>query len=152
MEALLNGGDGIDIPIDAMTELEAPMNIDLDEINESSQETATRLTERLSGYYFDEEYIQQHPYIPIKIETEMNNIRRLMKILSINEAAQDVLLKSICKTPNKGNLFMSMNSMQKTMVEVQASLNKLIDELENIFKEMQSECEKTWKEKEKEVQ
>ena len=68
-------------------QLEAPLIIDLDEVNKEAQNMARLITERLSGYYFDEDVIKSHPYIPTKIMTEMNNIRRLLKMLSINEKA-----------------------------------------------------------------
>ena len=61
------------------------LTIDVDEINEESSTEARQITERLSNYYFDEKYIREHPYVPNKIKQEMDNIRRLLKMLSVNE-------------------------------------------------------------------
>ena len=39
-------------------QLEAPLIIDLDEVNKEAQNMARLITERLSGYYFDEDVIK----------------------------------------------------------------------------------------------
>lgn len=142
--------EDLDVPVDDMNELAAPVTIDLDNIDEEAKEAAQLLTERLSGYYFDETYLKKHPYIPQKIATSMDGVRRLMKALSINEKSQDILVKNICKTPNKANMYMAMVSMQNGMLNSQKALNDIIEGLEEIFRKMQDECQKTWTDKEKE--
>lgn len=148
----LIGEDISDIPVDDEADLEPPINIDLEGIDKEAQDAAVMLTDRLSGYYFDQEYLDQHPYIPVKIATEMNNVRRLMKMLAINEKGQDILIGGICKGSVKksGMMFNSLTQLQNGMLNVQRSLDALIESLENTFKRMQEECEKTWADKEKE--
>lgn len=140
------------IPIldDTYDQLDSPMlSIDLDEINNSAKAEATEITERLSNYYFDERYLEDHPYIENKIRQEINNIRRLLKMLSVNEAAQDALIKNITMNAGKGTLYQSLTSLQNTILNIQTQLNKMTSEVENIFKEMQDNCEKTFEEKDK---
>ena len=127
----------------------AMLNIDISEINAEAKKTADDITRKLSNYYFDEKYIKNHPYIPNKIMQEMNNIRRLLKMLSINEAAQDALITNITFNAGKGSLYASLTSLQNSMLNIQTQLNRLTESLENIFKQMQAECEKTFDEKEK---
>ena len=127
-------------------------NIDVDEINEESSTEAQQITERLSNYYFDERYIKEHPYVPNKIRQEMDNIRRLLKMLSINEKAQDALITNITTNAGKGSLYAALTSLQNSMINIQTQLNKLVDSLEQIFKDMQDECEQTFEEKDKEAQ
>ena len=104
----------------------------------------------MSDYYFDDKYIKQHPYIPNKIAQEMDNIRRLLKMLTVNEKAQDTLISSIAMNASKGTLYGSLTSLQNSMLQMQSQLNNLINNLESIFREMQENCEKTFEEKEKE--
>ena len=140
------------IPIldDTYEQLDSPMlSINLDEINDSAKAEATEITERLSNYYFDERYLEDHPYIENKIRQEINNIRRLLKMLSVNEAAQDALIKNITMNAGKGTLYQSLTSLQNTILNIQTQLNKMTSEVENIFKEMQDNCEKTFEEKDK---
>ena len=135
---------------DTMEELETPtLLLNLDEINNTAKEEATEITERLSNYYFDEQYLEDHPYIKNKIKQEINNIRRLLKMLSINEAAQDALISNITLNSGKGTLYQSLTSLQNTILNIQTQLNKVTAEVENIFKEMQDNCEKTFEEKDK---
>lgn len=132
--------------------LETPaLVIDLDNVNSEARRQATVITEKLSNYYFDEKYIENHPYIPSKIAQEMDNIRRLIKMLAINEKAQDVLIQSISMNAGKGTLYQNLTSLQSSMINIQTQLNKLTEDLEKIFKEMQAECEKTFEEKPKET-
>ena len=131
-------------------QLEAPLIIDLDEVNKEAQNMARLITERLSGYYFDEDVIKSHPYIPTKIMTEMNNIRRLLKMLSINEKAQDALIQSITINAGKGSLYMSLTSLQNSMLNIQKQLNDMTAAIEEIFRNMQEESEKNFAEKDKE--
>lgn len=132
-------------------ELEEPtLAINMEEVNENATDEAKEITERLSGYYFDQKYINTHPYIPIKIKCEMNNIRRLIKMLEINEHAQDALIKNISYNAGKGALYSALTSLQNSTLSIQSQLNTLTEKLEDIFKKMQDECEKTWSDKEKE--
>ncbi len=131
--------------------LEVPsLSIDLDEVDKRTEERAKVITERLSDYYFDQKYIDNHPYIKNKIAQEMDNIRRLLKMLTVNEKAQDTLIMSITLNAGKGTLYGSLTSLQNSMLQMQTQLNQLTSNLENIFKEMQENCEQTFEEKSKE--
>lgn len=143
-----------DAPIldDPEKDLELPvLNIDIDEINVEARRQAKIIAERLSNYFFDQKYIEQHPYIPAKIATEMDNIRRLLKMLAVNERAQDTLILTITSIGlNKGTLYSSLTSLQNSMLNIQSQLNNLTTSLEKIFQDMQDNCEKTFAEKDKE--
>lgn len=139
------------VPVDSsdVADIEPIVSIDLDEVDESAQDRANIITERLSNYYFDEKYINEHPYIPTKIMMEMDNIRRLLKMLMVNEKAQDALIKAIALSPGKGTLFISLTAMQKGTLLIQKQLNDLVSDIEQIFQRMQDEADKQWSEKEK---
>ena len=126
------------------------IEIDTDKINDDAVDEATQITERLSDYYFDQKYIDEHPYIPSKIKCEMNNIRRLLKMLKINEIAQDALIKNLAVNGGKGNIYSSLTALQNATLSIQSQLSARVSDLEEIFKKMQAECEKTWSDKEKE--
>lgn len=131
--------------------LETPtLIIDLDEVNGTARQKAEEITERLSDYYFDQKYITEHPYIPNKIAQEIDNIRLLLKMLSINEKAQDTLITNITMNAGKGALYQSLTSLQKSMLDIQKQLNDVVKDVENIFREMQAETDKTFSDKDKE--
>ncbi len=129
-------------------ELDTPtLLINLEEVNQLAKSEATEITERLSNYYFDDKYLQEHPYLQNKISQEINNIRRLLKMLSINEAAQDALIQNITMNAGKGSLYQSLTALQNTTLSIQTQLNKVTRDIEDIFKEMQDNCEKTFEQK-----
>lgn len=132
--------------------LDMPMlHIDMDEISGEAKRQAELITEKLSSYFLDEKYIEKHPYIVTKIAQTMDSVRRLLKMLSINEKAQDALIMSIAGNSAKGTLFSSLTSLQNAMLSIQTQLNNLISGLEQIFIEMQANCEQTFEEKDKEI-
>ena len=150
LDELFNNTDEPELD-DADEELGATsLILNLDEINGAAQLQAQEITERLSNYYFDEKYLIQHPYIKNKIKQEIENIRRLLKMISVNEAAQDALIANITTNAGKGSLYQSLTSLQNTTLSIQAQLNKMINDLEDIFRDMQADCEKTFEEKDKE--
>ena len=124
--------------------------IDIDNVDNKTKERAKVITEKLAEYYFDPKYVAQHPYISNKISQEIDNIRRLLKMLSVNERAQDTLIMSITSNSGKGALYSSLTSLQNSMLSMQSQLNQLTANLENIFKEMQENCEETFEQKDKE--
>lgn len=132
--------------------LQTPMLIiDMEELDKKTLERATLIINKLAAYYFDQRYIDNHPYVTSKITQEIDNIRRLLKMLSVNEKAQDTLIMSIAGNMAKGTLYSSLTSLQNSMLQMQSQLNTLTANLENIFKEMQDNCDKTFQEKEKET-
>lgn len=149
IDELFIESDKVFVGDDVDQELEMPViDINMTEINDESKHTATLITERLAGYYFSQEYIDEHPYIPTKIMLVMNNVRRLLKVLIVNEKAQDSLLMGISYNAGKGSLYTSLTALQNSMLNTQTQLNTFVKELEDIFAKMQAECDKTFKEKE----
>ena len=132
--------------------LETPtLVIDLEEVEGQAKAKAQQITERLSNYFFDQKYIEEHPYIPNKIGQEMDQIRMLIKMLYVNEKAQDTLIQNITMNSGKGALYQSLTALQKSMLDIQKQLNDIVSNLEGIFKEMQDNAEKTFSEKPKET-
>jgi len=131
--------------------LETPLLIiDMEDVDKRTLDRATLIIDKLAAYYFDQRYIDNHPYIKSKITQEVDNIRRLLKMLMINEKAQDTLILSITSNSGRGTLYTSLTSLQNSMLSMQSQLNSLTSNLENIFKEMQDNCDKTFQEKDKE--
>lgn len=131
--------------------LETPLLIiDMEDVDKRTLDRATLIIDKLAAYYFDQRYIDNHPYVKSKITQEVDNIRRLLKMLMINEKAQDTLILSITSNSGRGTLYTSLTSLQNSMLSMQSQLNSLTSNLENIFKEMQDNCDKTFQEKDKE--
>lgn len=154
IDDLMNDDDELDIIRDGedVEALEQLITIDLDAVDADASHRSEIITDSLSNYYFDEKYIKDHPYIPTKIMQEMDNVRRLYKMLLVNEKAQDALIKAISLNASKGTLYLSLTSMQKSILLIQKQLNDMVANLETIFQRMQDEADKMYSEKEKEEQ
>lgn len=137
---------------DETADLETPiLHIDLDEVDSKTRDRARVITEHLADYFLDVKYINDHPYIKNKISQEVDNIRRLLKMLYINEKAQDVLINSITMSAGKGTLYGNLTALQNSTMQLQAQLNSLTEKLEAIFEQMQANCEQTFEQKDKET-
>ena len=150
LDSMLNESDPV-LTDDIKEELEMPkLDLDLQVVEEDTLNKAKNIVEKLSGYYFDEIYIKNHPYIPCKIETEMQSIRRLLKMLTINEKAQDSIIMAIALSMSKSTLYQSLTSLQNSTLSIQKQLDDVVTKLEDIFRMMQEECQKSFEEKDKE--
>jgi len=150
IDELLRDSDPV-MTDDLDEELEMPkLDLDLHQVEEDSAFQAKTIVERLSNYYFDPTYLESHPYIPNKIYTEMQNVRRLLKMLTINEKAQDSIIMAIALSMSKSTLYQSLTSLQNSTLSIQKQLDDVVSRLEDIFRQMQEECDKTFQEKEKE--
>ena len=150
IDQLLNDTDPITVD-DAEDELDMPrLDLDLEKVESDTSSEAQYIVERLSGYYFNQEYIDKHPYITCKISTEIQNVRRLLKMLTINEKAQDSIIMAIALSMSKATLYQSLTSLQNSTLSIQKQLDDVISKLEDIFRLMQEECDKTFEEKDKE--
>ena len=128
----------------------APDLIDVDEIETQASQQARLITERLSNFYFAEDYIKKHPYIPVKVAAEMNNIRMLLKMLAADERAQDMLIKACGLNIANSRMFSSLTTIQSTMLNIQKQLNEIVTRVETIFMNMQKESEVAFADAEKE--
>ena len=147
---MLNESDPV-LTDDPDEELEMPkLDLDMQKVEEESAFQAKTIVERLSNFYFDKKYLDEHPYIPNKIYTEMQNVRRLLKMLTINEKAQDSIIMAIALSMSKSTLYQSLTSLQNSTLSIQKQLDEVVSRLEDIFRVMQEECEKSFEEKDKE--
>lgn len=139
------------IAVDDNNDLDMPhIDINMDKVNSDAESQAEYITERMSNYYFDQEWVDNHPYIKPKIAQEIQNIRRLLKMLTINEKAQDSIIMSIAINASKATLYSALTALQNSTLNIQKQLDELISNLELTFKSMQTDCEKTFVEKDKE--
>ena len=65
--------------------LETPiLVIDMDDLDKRTLARATDITNKLAAYYFDQRYIDNHPYVTSKITQEIDNIRRSRNVIHLN--------------------------------------------------------------------
>lgn len=150
VNSIFNKTDDFEVDDPSSAIEEPPLLINLDEVNDDALNKSKDIIEHLSGYYIDIKYIKEHPYIKNKIVQEIDNIRRLLKMLSINEKAQDTLIQTITIFSGKSALYSSLTSLQTAILSIQKQLDESVNNVEEIFKKMQDECKESFDSKDKE--
>jgi hypothetical protein len=136
----------------SVEELQMPtFSVNLNQLNIESQRKAETIIKKLSDYYFDPLYIKEHPYIKNKIIQEIDSIRRLLKMITVNETAQDILIQSAPVHSGKTAIYSSLTTLQNTMLSIQNKLDSSTAALESIFQEMQDNASETFMDKSKEM-
>lgn len=125
----------VDILGTALTE---PPAIDTDQINTEARSEANKMIADLSNMYFSKEYIDKHPYLPAKIESQVDTMRRLIKMLEADEQAQDILIQSITATTLSDKNLRCLTDIQRTMLEIQGKIDEILNEYQKMLKELQS--------------
>ena len=71
----------LDDIIDNLNETqETFITIDVDEINDSSEDAAKSMITNLAQFYYDEEFMKSHPQIEKRIKDELETMRILIKM------------------------------------------------------------------------
>ena len=122
------------IAVDDSNDLDMPhIDINMDKVNSDAESQAEYITERMSNYYFDQEWVDNHPYIKPKIAQEIQNIRRLLKMLTINEKAQDSIIMSIAINASKATLYSALTALQNSTLNIQKQLEIIVSMKKVIF-------------------
>lgn len=124
--------------------------INTDQIALSSKKQSEELIEGLASYYIDEEYLKEHPYIYKKVLLHMDLLRRCIKMINVNEEAQNTILQNIAISPGKTQLYQSLSTLQNTANQLQKQLEKHVTDLEGEFKRIDEETGRTFGSREKE--
>jgi hypothetical protein len=133
-------------------ELQMPVfNVDITQLNNRAKAAAETIVKKLSDYYFNPLYVKDHPYIKNKISQEIMSISRLLKMISVNETAQDILIQSAPMHSGKTAIYSSLTTLQNTMLSIQNKIDSATEKLESIFKEMQDNADETFMDKSKEM-
>lgn len=128
--------DNIKDLLDNMEEVE---NIDMEEIDKSSSDDASKIIENILSLYSNEEFMNQNPRLKQRINTELESLRILLKMRKADEVTHDILIKAIAQKPSNASLYRSMTEVQKTILSITSDINKILDGLKNILKNYQLE-------------
>lgn len=128
--------DNINELLDNMEEVE---NIDMEEIDKSSSDDASKIIENILSLYSNEEFMKQNPRLKQRIDTELESLRILLKMRKADEITHDILIKAIAQKPSNASLYRSMTEVQKTILSITTDINKILDGLKNILKNYQLE-------------
>jgi len=128
------GGD--DLPMDNMEDV---YTIDTDLINKESNIMATSLISSVLRLYNNKEFVDEHPDFKKRIDTEIESLKRMYKMIKTDEIVHDHLVQAISKNPGNASLYMSMTKLQEKISSLDGDIKRILDGLNKICANYQME-------------
>lgn len=130
----LFGGD--DLPIDGVEDV---YTIDTDLINKESNIMATSLISSVLRLYNNKDFVDEHPDFKKRIDTEIESLKRMYKMIKTDEIVHDHLVQAISKNPGNASLYMSMTKLQEKISSLDGDIKRILDGLNKICSNYQME-------------
>lgn len=125
------------------TELEVDgmqlVDIDFDGIDESAKADAIALIENLEKFYYNDDFMKNHPTFKKRIDTDLESLRILFKMRKSDETAHDLIMKAIQGNSGNASLYKSLSEMQKTIISITTKIGDIIEGLNTLMKGYQLE-------------
>lgn len=115
------------------------VNIDMDDINKSSEDSARELVDNLSKFYYNEDFMRRNPSFKKRVDTDIESLRVLIKMRKTDEVAHDILINAISGNSSNASLYRSLSEMQKTILAITTKMNEIINGLNTMMKGYQLE-------------
>lgn len=124
-----------DVSIDGMQLVDIP----IDDISDEAAQEAALLIENLSKFYYDEDFMRNHPSFKKRVDTDLESLRILFKMRKSDEVAHDLLLNAIAGNSGNASLYRSLTEIQKTIISITTKICDIITGLNNLMKGYQLE-------------
>lgn len=115
------------------------VDIDFDGIEEAAKADAVALIENLSKFYYNEDFMKEHPTFKKRIDTDLESLRILFKMRKSDETAHDLIMKAIQGNSGNASLYKSLSEMQKTIISITTKIGDIIEGLNTLMKGYQLE-------------
>lgn len=131
-----------DMPMDMVVE------IPIDEINEKANQDAIDLIENLRDLYADKEFLDSNPGFKKRLDTEVDNLRILLKMRKADEVTHDSIITAISRKSDNASLYRALTDIQRTMLNVSKQIDDKVSGINNLIKNIQLEFNFNKKEQE----
>lgn len=115
------------------------VDIDFDGIEEAAKADAVALIENLEKFYYNEDFMKDHPTFKKRIDTDLESLRILFKMRKSDETAHDLIMKAIQGNSGNASLYKSLSEMQKTIISITTKIGDIIEGLNTMMKGYQLE-------------
>lgn len=115
------------------------VDIDFDGIEEAAKADAVALIENLEKFYYNEDFMKEHPTFKKRIDTDLESLRILFKMRKSDETAHDLIMKAIQGNSSNASLYKSLSEMQKTIISITTKIGDIIEGLNTLMKGYQLE-------------
>ena len=130
IEQLIDPGDGI-----------IPVEIDVEQIKVDSKAYVCSMVDNLSRFYYDEEFMKNHPVFKKRVDSDIDSLCILIKMRSVDEVTQDALVKAISTNSGNASLYRALTDVQRTILNIQTKIEETVKSLEAFMKGYQLEID-----------
>ena len=113
--------------------------LDMDLISNESNIMASSLISSLLRLYNNKTFVDEHPDFKKRIDTEIESLKRMYKLIKTDEEVHDHLAQSIAKNPGNASLYMSLTKLQEKIIQLDDSIKKTLDGLNKLCQNFQME-------------
>lgn len=110
-------------------------DINTDEIETESGKIAETLVEKLSSFYYNEEFMAKNQSLKKRVDAELDSLKTLIKMKKTDEKVHDILIKNISANTSNASLYRSLVELQKTVLAISAKINETVNNIKNMLKE-----------------
>lgn len=115
------------------------VNIDIDAIGEESKDEALQLINDISRFYYDPDFMKEHPTFKKRVDADLESIRINLKMRKADEQAHDILLKNIGNNPGNASLYRALTETQRTILNITSKIEETVQRLNAMMKAYQME-------------
>ena len=119
--------------------MEEVYTIDTDLIAKESNIMATSLISSVLRLYNNKDFVDEHPDFKKRIDTEIESLKRMYKMIKTDEIVHDHLVQAISKNPGNASLYMSMTKLQEKISSLDGDIKRILDGLNKICANYQME-------------
>ena len=136
MNDLFSDAKQLGVPVDDMEDV---YEVDIDLITKDASTLAASNVQNLLRLYNNKQFTDEHPDFKRRIDTEIESLRKLYKMASVNEQVHDHLVTSISKNPGNASLYMALDRIQGKMLSVDKQIRDQISNFNKIITGYQME-------------
>lgn len=125
-------------PTDDMP-MDMAVDIPIDDINEEALDTAAEMIENLRDLYADQELLDNNPGFKKRLETEVDNLRVLLKMRKADEVTHDSIIAAISRKSDNASLYRALTDIQRTMLNISKQIDDKVSGINNLIKNIQLE-------------
>jgi len=115
------------------------VNIDIDALGEESKDEALQLITDISRFYYDPNFMKEHPAFKKRVDADLESIRINLKMRKADEVAHDILLKNIGNNPGNASLYRALTETQRTILNITSKIEETVQRLNAMMKAYQME-------------
>lgn len=113
--------------------------VDTEQINTDSLTAAESLMKVIADLYGDQDLLGKHPKLKLRLDNEIDTLRRNYKMCKTDELLFDKLARALSQSPNNAALWIAFARHQKTLMDIQGKIDASVDRISKLVTSFQTE-------------